>query len=82
MAGLSRAAFARRFPQVVGEPPLTYLTGWRMTQAQDALRRNSSTLAPIAGEVGYGSEFALSAAFRRHVGDAPGRWRERARSTG
>ena len=82
IAGLSRAAFARRFALLVGEPPLTYLTGWRMTLAQDALRRDGSTLAAVAREVGYGSEFALSAAFTRHVGEAPSRWRARARAAG
>lgn len=82
VAGLSRAAFARRFTAVVGDPPLTYLTGWRMALAQDALLREGSTLAAVAREVGYGSEFALSAAFTRHVGVAPSRWRERARAAG
>lgn len=78
--GLSRAAFARRFTQAVGEPPLTYLTGWRIALAKEALHRDGSTLASVAREVGYGSEFALSAAFRREVGEAPGRWRERTRT--
>lgn len=78
--GLSRAAFARRFTAVVGEPPLTYLTGWRMALAKEALQREGSTLAAVAREVGYASEFALSTAFRRTVGEAPGRWRERARA--
>ena len=82
VAGLSRAAFARRFAMLVGEPPLTYLTGWRMALAQDALRRDGSTLAAVAREVGYGSEFALSAAFTRHVGEAPSRWRAKARAAG
>lgn len=82
VAGLSRAAFARRFALLVGEPPLTYLTGWRMALAQDALRRDGSTLVAVAREVGYGSEFALSAAFTRHVGEPPGRWRARARAAG
>jgi AraC-like DNA-binding protein len=82
VAGLSRAAFARRFALLVGEPPLTYLTGWRMALAQDALRRDGSTLAAVAREVGYGSEFALSAAFTRHVGEPPSRWRSRARAAG
>ena len=82
IAGLSRAAFARRFALLVGEPPLTYLTGWRMALAQDALRRDGSTLAAVAREVGYGSEFALSAAFTRHVGEAPSRWRAKARAAG
>ena len=78
--GLSRAALARRFSAAVGEPPLTYLTGWRIALAKEALQREGSTLASVAREVGYGSEFALSAAFRRAVGEAPGRWRERART--
>ena len=79
--GLSRAALARRFTAAVGEPPLTYLTGWRITLAKEALHRDGSTLASVAQEVGYASEFALSAAFRRHVGQAPGRWRERTRAS-
>lgn len=82
VAGLSRAAFARRFALLVGEPPLTYLTGWRMALAQDALRREGSTLAAVAREVGYGSEFALSAAFTRNVGEPPSRWRAKARAAG
>lgn len=77
--GLSRAALARRFTVAVGEPPLTYLTGWRIALAKEALQREGSTLASVAREVGYASEFALSAAFRRQVGEAPGRWRERTR---
>lgn len=75
--GLSRAAFARRFTAAVGEPPLTYLSGWRIDLAKQALHRDGSTLASVAREVGYASEFALSAAFRRQVGEAPGRWRTR-----
>ncbi len=75
--GLSRAAFARRFTATVGEPPLAYLTGWRIALAKEALHRDGSTLASIAREVGYASEFALSAAFRRTAGEPPGRWRSR-----
>lgn len=78
--GLSRAALARRFTATVGEPPLTYLTNWRIALAKDALHREGSTLAAVAREVGFGSEFALSAAFRRTVGEAPGRWRQRTRT--
>lgn len=77
---LSRAAFARRFTTAVGEPPLAYLTGWRIALAKEALHRDGSTLAAVAREVGYASEFALSAAFRRTVGEPPGRWRERTRA--
>jgi AraC-like DNA-binding protein len=74
-AGLSRAAFARRFRSRVGQPPLAYLTAWRMRLAQERLRDPSATLAQVAQEVGYGNEFAFSAAFRRQVGMSPGRWR-------
>lgn len=76
-AALSRAAFARRFTALVGQPPLAYLTGWRMALAQEALRRDGSTLAAVAREVGYGSEFALSAAFTRRIGEPPSHWRAR-----
>lgn len=78
--GLSRAAFARRFTAAVGEPPLAYLTGWRIVLAKEALHRDGSTLGSVAREVGYASEFALSAAFRRTVGEPPGRWRDRTRA--
>jgi AraC-like DNA-binding protein len=74
-AGLSRAAFARRFTELTGVAPLTYLTRWRMTLAQEALRRPGATLAGVAHEVGYGSEYAFANAFKRHHGVAPGRWR-------
>ena len=78
--GLSRAALARRFTAAVGEPPLTYLTGWRIALAKQSLEQQDSTLAAVAREVGYASEFALSAAFRRAVGEPPGRWRARHRA--
>lgn len=78
VGGMSRAAFARRFVQVVGEPPLAYLTGWRITLAQDALASKGSTVSEVARQVGYGSEASLSAAFTRHVGVPPGRWRSTA----
>ena len=77
IAGLSRAAFARRFAELVGEPPLTYLTNWRIKLARELLREPSITLAQVASEVGYANEYAFSAAFKRHAGDPPGRWRAR-----
>lgn len=80
-AGLSCAASSAASQLRWAEPPPTYLTGWRIAQAKQALHRDGSTLAAVAGEVGYASEFALSAAFRQAVGEAPGRWRERTRST-
>jgi AraC-like DNA-binding protein len=77
--GLSRAAFARRFAEVVGQAPLTYLTDWRLALAREQLRRTDDGLAAVALAVGYTSEFAFAAAFKRHHGTAPGRWRTAAR---
>jgi AraC-like DNA-binding protein len=78
-SGLSRAAFARRFTAVVGEPPLGYLTSWRMTTAGRLLRETSAPLATIAQRTGYSSEFAFAKAFKREYGTAPGSYRRRAR---
>lgn len=75
VAGLSRAAFARRFAELVGEPPLTYLTNWRMKLARELLRDPRATLAQVAQEIGYSNEYAFAAAFKRHTGEPPGRWR-------
>ncbi|MGX6446897.1 cupin domain-containing protein [Patulibacter sp. S7RM1-6] len=79
--GLSRAAFARRFAALVGEPPMTFLTGWRLALAADLLLEPGATLGAVAARVGYGSAFALSAAFKRHRGVSPQQWR-RARDAG
>jgi AraC-like DNA-binding protein len=77
-AGVSRAALARRFTELVGEPPMTYLTGWRLALAADALRDTDDTLEAIARRVGYGSAFALSSAFKRVYGVSPQEHRGRA----
>jgi AraC-like DNA-binding protein len=74
-AGLSRAPFARRFSTLVGRPPLSYLTWWRMTVAARLLRDSDATVATVARRVGYTSEFAFATAFRRRHGSAPGRYR-------
>lgn len=68
---VSRAAFARRFTDVVGEPPMTFLTGWRLALAADLLREPDATLATVARQVGYSTPFALSAAFKREYGVSP-----------
>jgi AraC-like DNA-binding protein len=77
-AGLSRAAFARRFAALVGQPPLTYLTWWRMTLAARLLRGSNAPLAAVARKVGYTSEFAFAHAFKREYGSAPGEFRQSA----
>jgi AraC-like DNA-binding protein len=76
--GVSRAALGRRFTDLVGEPPMAYLTGWRLALAADLLREPDATVASVARRVGYGSPFALSAAFKRVRGVSPQQHRERA----
>lgn len=70
-AGLSRAAFARRFTALVGDAPMAYLTGWRLDLAADMLLADDATIASVARAVGYSSPFALSAAFKRVRGVSP-----------
>ncbi len=70
-SGVSRAALARRFTELVGEPPMTFLTGWRLAMAADLLRETDATVGAVATQVGYGSAFALSAAFKRERGVSP-----------
>jgi AraC-like DNA-binding protein len=69
--GVSRAALARRFTELVGEPPMTYVTGWRLALAADLLRDPDATVGSVARQVGYGTPFALSAAFKRVRGVSP-----------
>jgi AraC-like DNA-binding protein len=76
--GVSRAALARRFTELVGEPPITFLTGWRLALAADLLRQPDATVGAVARQVGYGTPFALSAAFKRVRGVSPQQYRERA----
>jgi AraC-like DNA-binding protein len=77
--GMSRAAFAARFTGLVGTPPLTYLTDWRLTTAADLLRDTESTVAGVARSVGYADAFAFSVAFKRANGVSPSSWRQQAR---
>jgi AraC-like DNA-binding protein len=69
--GVSRAALARRFTELVGEPPMSYLTEWRLALAADLLREPGATVGEVAHQVGYGSSFALSTAFKRVRGMSP-----------
>jgi transcriptional regulator GlxA family with amidase domain len=79
-AGLSRAAFARRFSAQVGLAPMEYLLGVRMVRAMALLQDGEHALAAIAARTGYGSEAAFSSAFKRFTGLSPGTYR-RQRST-
>jgi AraC-like DNA-binding protein len=81
LGGLSRTAFARRFTALVGRPPLTYLTWWRMIIARRLLRDTEAPLSAVARQVGYTSEFAFANAFKREYGIAPGRFRRQERTT-
>lgn len=74
-AAMSRAAFAKRFNDFVGEPPLTYITRWRMDLAAKMLRESREPVARIASKVGYISETAFAKAFRRRRQVAPGAYR-------
>jgi AraC-like DNA-binding protein len=76
-ANVSRAALARRFTEAVGEPPMAYLANWRLALSADLLRDPAATVGSVAQRVGYGSAFALSAAFKRVRGISPKEHRER-----
>jgi len=76
---MSRTSFAERFRSRVGLPPLDYLARWRMTLARHALKSNDDTLARIGRAIGYESETAFGLAFKRIVGESPGRYRTRFR---
>lgn len=73
--GMSRSSFYTRFKALVGEPPTTYLTRWRIRSACERLRRAELSVAEVATAVGYGSEDALARAFRRSMGVTPAAYR-------
>jgi AraC-like DNA-binding protein len=74
LAGMSRSVFAQRFKQAVGESPLEYLRRWRMLLAADRLAHSGQSIAAIARSLGYESESAFGAAFRRVMGASPRRY--------
>lgn len=76
--GQSRAAFARHFVNLVGEPPMAYVTRWRVNLAAKRLRSTGDSIEAIAEDVGYDSPTAFGKAFRKHFGHTPGRYRHRA----
>ena len=73
--GISRSALVERFTRYLTEPPMTYLTRWRLQLAARSLERTSRGIADIAAEVGYESEAAFNRAFKREFGQPPGRYR-------
>jgi AraC-like DNA-binding protein len=73
--GMSRSVFAERFTSLVGQPPMHYLTLWRMHLAAQLLREGHESVAQVAVAVGYESEAAFSRAFKRQFGTSPGGWR-------
>jgi AraC-like DNA-binding protein len=74
---MSRSPFAARFTALVGEPPLTYLTRWRMHLASGLLRDGRLPVREVAERVGYTSTAAFSKAFKRRFGAAPGLYAHR-----
>jgi AraC-like DNA-binding protein len=74
VAGMSRSSFAARFRTVVGEPPMDYLTRWRMILAADRLIATDLPISAIAPAVGYDSESAFGSAFKRAMGISPRRF--------
>ena len=74
--GLSRSALAERFTLFVGQPPMQYLTNWRMQLAANYLLSGTDSVAVIANRIGYESEAAFSRAFKKAVGTPPSQWRK------
>jgi transcriptional regulator GlxA family with amidase domain len=78
-AGMSRTSFATSFRDTVGQTPGSYLQRWRIGLAQKFLKQ-MHPLKMIASRVGYGTEAALSRAFRAQTGTSPREWRKEAQS--
>ena len=79
--GISRSALVERFTRYLSEPPMTYLTRWRLQLAARSLASTARGVAEIAADVGYESEAAFNRAFKREFGQPPGRYRNLHRSS-
>jgi len=77
-AALSRSALGERFAGLIGEPPMQYLTRWRLALAAQSLRAGGEPIARIAERVGYDSQAAFNRAFKREFGAPPAKWRRAA----
>jgi AraC-like DNA-binding protein len=75
--GLSRTVLAERFMHFLGQPPIQYLTKWRLSLAADRLREGSTSIGRVAEHVGYDSEASFNRAFKRQFGLPPAAWRRR-----
>ncbi len=73
--GISRSALVERFTRYLAEPPMTYLTRWRLRLAARSLAGTSRGVSEIAADIGYESEAAFNRAFKREFGQPPGRYR-------
>ncbi|WP_280378730.1 helix-turn-helix transcriptional regulator [Nocardia wallacei] len=80
--GVSRATLTRRFATLVGQPPMGYLTWWRLTRAAGLLRETTDPLSAVAEQVGYATAYAFAHAFEKQFGMSPGRYRNGATTTG
>jgi AraC family transcriptional regulator len=78
-AGLSRFHFCRAFKESAGLSPHAWLRQYRLEQAMNMLRDTDATIASVAAELGYASQTAFAAAFRRSTGETPSDWRQRVR---
>src|SRR5262249_10268546 len=76
-----RTALVERFTRYLSEPPMTYLTRWRLQLAARSLENTPRGVSEIAGEVGYESEAAFNRAFKREFGEPPGRYRLKHKGT-
>ena len=76
-AGTSRSVLSERFSALVGQPPIDYLAHYRIARAAERLRLSDDCIAAVACDSGYESEAAFHRAFKRIMGVAPGRWREK-----
>ena len=79
--GVSRSRLAESFTRFVGQPPMQYLTRWRLQLAARMLADGSTKVSAVACDVGYQSEASFSRAFKRFVGVSPAQWRRNARAT-
>jgi len=73
--GMSRSVLAERFAELLGEPPMQYLTRWRLAVAARSLRSTAEPIARVAERCGYESEAAFNRAFKREFGLPPAAWR-------